>query len=95
MSSEELKKKEKGKEIVTSEENPTASEVSMYFSEEGIAALLEANKRDNATQEKKSSSSKIKPCIFYTSDEKARLRWSSDLHNCFVKAVEKLGGPDS
>ncbi|CAF1960339.1 unnamed protein product [Brassica oleracea var. botrytis] len=98
MSSQELKKKEKGKEIVTSEENPTTSEVSMYFSEQGIAALLEANKKDNAekvgTQQKKSSSSKIKPCIFYTSDEKARLRWSSDLHACFVKAVEKLGGPD-
>uniref|UniRef100_M4DF62 HTH myb-type domain-containing protein n=1 Tax=Brassica campestris TaxID=3711 RepID=M4DF62_BRACM len=98
MSSQEQKKKEKGKEIVTSEENPTTSEVSMYFSEQGIAALLEANKKDNAekvgTQQKKSSSSKIKPCIFYTSDEKARLRWSSDLHACFVKAVEKLGGPD-
>lgn len=99
MSFQELKKKEKGKEIVTSEENPTTSEVSMYFSEQGIAAILEANKKDNAekvgTQQKKSSSSKIKPCIFYTSDEKARLRWSSDLHACFVKAVEKLGGPDS
>ncbi|KAJ4880912.1 hypothetical protein Rs2_37967 [Raphanus sativus] len=98
MSSQELKKKEKGKEIVTSEEKPTTSEVSMYFSEQGIAALLEANKKDNAekvgTQPKESSSSKIKPCIFFTSDEKARLRWSSDLHDCFVKAVEKLGGPD-
>ncbi|EFH59990.1 hypothetical protein ARALYDRAFT_899405 [Arabidopsis lyrata subsp. lyrata] len=37
---------------------------------------------------------KITPCIFYTSDEKARLRWSRDLHDCFVTAVEKLGGPD-
>ncbi|KAG2307015.1 hypothetical protein Bca52824_026763 [Brassica carinata] len=48
MSFQELKKKEKGKEIVTSEENPTTSEVSMYFSEQGIAAILEANKKDNA-----------------------------------------------
>ncbi|CAH8385057.1 unnamed protein product [Eruca vesicaria subsp. sativa] len=98
MSSQELKKKEKGKEIVTFEENPTTSEVSMYFSEQGIAALLEANKKSNADevsmQQKKSSPSKITPCIFYTSDEKARLRWSSDLHDCFVKAVDKLGGPD-
>ncbi|KAL0759280.1 hypothetical protein Bca101_075430 [Brassica carinata] len=50
----------------------------MYFSEQGIAAILEANKKDNAEKV----------------DEKARLRWSSDLHACFVKAVEKLGGPD-
>lgn len=123
MSSQELKKKEKGKEIITIEENPSTSlhqvdqfdhteEVSMYFSEQRIAALLQANKetyrenidveqskKDNAEkvgiQEKKSSSSKITPCIFYTSDEKARLRWSSDLHDCFVNAVAKLGGPDS
>ncbi|XP_020887756.1 uncharacterized protein LOC9319798 [Arabidopsis lyrata subsp. lyrata] len=40
------------------------------------------------------SEGKITPCIFYTSDEKARLRWSRDLHDCFVTAVEKLGGPD-
>ncbi|ESQ37043.1 hypothetical protein EUTSA_v10002873mg [Eutrema salsugineum] len=123
MSSQELKKKEKGKEIFTLKENPSTSfhrvdhfdqteEVSMYFTEQGIAALLEANKetlRENleleqskkengekveGIQEKKSSSSKITPCIFYTSDDKARLRWSSDLHDCFVNAVAKLGGPD-
>lgn len=124
MSSQELKKKEKGKEIISFEENPFISfhhvdhfdhtdEVAMYFSEEGIASLLQANKetytenikaeqyckKNNGEkvgiQEKKSSSSKITPCIFYTSDDKARLRWSNDLHDCFVNAVAKLGGPDS
>ncbi|CAH2052496.1 unnamed protein product [Thlaspi arvense] len=120
MSSQELKKKEKGKEIVTFEEKNTTSlhhvkhfdhteEVSMslsFSSEQGIAAVLEAkeethkenSKKENdekvGIQEKKSLSSKITPCIFYTSDDKARLRWSSDLHDCFVNAVAKLGGPD-
>ncbi|CAA7023686.1 unnamed protein product [Microthlaspi erraticum] len=122
MSFQELKKKDKGKEIVTFEENPSDSlhhpdhsqteEVSLYFSEQGIAALLEAkkdtyrenqeleqSKKDNAEKvgipEKKDSSSKITPCLYYTSDDKVRLRWSSDLHDCFIKAIEKLGGPDS
>lgn len=118
MSFQELKKKDKGKEIVTFEENPSSSlqhidhfsqtdEVSIYFSEQGIAALLEAKKgtyRENqeleqpkkvGIPEKRNASSKITPCLYYTSDDKARLRWSSDLHDCFIKAIEKLGGPDS
>lgn len=123
MSSQEMKKKEKGKEVVNFEENPSTSfhhldhfdhmeEVSMVLSEQEISALLETDKETckenleskqskkdgsekDGIEEGKSSSSKITPCIFYTSDEKARLRWSSDLHDCFVNAVAKLGGPDS
>lgn len=124
MSSQEMKKKDKGKEIVTSEETPTTSfhhhlnhfhHKDMLLSEEEIEALLQSNKvtyKENLEKSKKdnaekvgfddqkekstsSSSSKITPCIFYTSDEKARLRWSSDLHDCFVNAVDKLGGPNS
>ncbi|KAL1205186.1 Protein PHR1-LIKE 3 [Cardamine amara subsp. amara] len=115
MSSQEMKKKEKGKEVVTSFHHPDhfdhTEEVPMFFSEQEISALLEAtketckenlgleqSKRDCSEkvgiEEGKSSSSKITPCIFYTSDEKARLRWSSDLHDCFVNAVAKLGGPN-
>ena len=30
-----------------------------------------------------------------TRDPKPRLRWTSDLHDRFVHAVTKLGGPDS
>ena len=29
-----------------------------------------------------------------TRDPKPRLRWTSDLHDRFVHAVTKLGGPD-
>ncbi|XP_020886266.1 transcription repressor KAN1 [Arabidopsis lyrata subsp. lyrata] len=118
-----MKKKEKGKEIVTFEENPSTSihhldhfdhtkKVSMLLSEQEIEVILQKStsnketykenlqksKKDNAQkvgiEEGNGSSSKITPCIFYTSDEKARLRWSRDLHDCFVTAVEKLGGPD-
>ncbi|CAN8258159.1 unnamed protein product [Cochlearia groenlandica] len=108
-----MKMREKGKEIVTFDENPKLlfhkEEVSMHFNEQRIKTPLEVKKettlRENFelgqdmskkidTQEKSgSSSSKIIPYIFYTSDDKARLRWSSDLHDCFVNAVEKLGGP--
>lgn len=124
MSSQEMKKKEKGKEIVTFEENPNTyvhhldhfdhtKKVSMLLSEQEIEVILQKStsnketykenlqksKKDNAEkvgiEEGNGSSSKITPCIFYTSDEKARLRWSRDLHDCFVTAVEKLGGPDS
>uniref|UniRef100_A0A6N2MD04 Myb-like domain-containing protein n=1 Tax=Salix viminalis TaxID=40686 RepID=A0A6N2MD04_SALVM len=31
--------------------------------------------------------------ISYTSDLKPRLRWTEDLHSCFVNAVKELGGP--
>jgi hypothetical protein len=33
--------------------------------------------------------------ISFTSDLKPRLRWTRDLHSCFVNAVKELGGPQS
>ena len=33
--------------------------------------------------------------IVMTRDPKPRLRWTADLHDRFVDAVTKLGGPDS
>lgn len=33
--------------------------------------------------------------VVMTRDPKPRLRWTSDLHDRFVDAVTKLGGPDS
>ena len=33
--------------------------------------------------------------VVMTRDPKPRLRWTSDLHDRFVHAVTKLGGPDS
>lgn len=33
--------------------------------------------------------------VVMTRDPKPRLRWTNDLHDRFVDAVTKLGGPDS
>lgn len=33
--------------------------------------------------------------VVLTRDPKPRLRWTADLHDRFVDAVTKLGGPDS
>lgn len=33
--------------------------------------------------------------VVMTRDPKPRLRWTADLHDRFVDAVTKLGGPDS
>lgn len=41
---------------------------------------------------KSSSSTVVRP---YVRSKVPRLRWSADLHRCFVHAVERLGGEDS
>ncbi|XVF20346.1 hypothetical protein REPUB_Repub11eG0190300 [Reevesia pubescens] len=41
--------------------------------------------------EKKASSSGVRP---YVRSKMPRLRWTSDLHLCFVRAVERLGGQE-
>ena len=33
--------------------------------------------------------------VVMTRDPKPRLRWTADLHERFIDAVTKLGGPDS
>lgn len=42
--------------------------------------------------EKKASSSGVRP---YVRSKVPRLRWTPDLHLCFVRAVERLGGQES
>ncbi|KAM7258764.1 hypothetical protein ACFE04_014505 [Oxalis oulophora] len=34
------------------------------------------------------------PSLVMTTDPKPRLRWTTDLHDCFIDAVTQLGGPD-
>uniref|UniRef100_A0A2C9WC32 Uncharacterized protein n=1 Tax=Manihot esculenta TaxID=3983 RepID=A0A2C9WC32_MANES len=35
------------------------------------------------------------PSVLFTTDLKPRLRWTFELHQCFLKAVNDLGGPKS
>ncbi|GAV74602.1 Myb_DNA-binding domain-containing protein, partial [Cephalotus follicularis] len=37
----------------------------------------------------------VEPFLDLTSDPKPRLRWTADLHDRFVDAVNQLGGPNS
>ncbi|XP_010532941.2 PREDICTED: uncharacterized protein LOC104808826 [Tarenaya hassleriana] len=59
----------------------------------------EAGVRSEGSSEKEGeggagSSSKIRPCLFITADQRPRLRWTVELHTSFVNAVMKLGGPN-
>lgn len=42
--------------------------------------------------EKKATSSGVRP---YVRSKMPRLRWTPELHLCFVRAVERLGGQES
>jgi hypothetical protein len=47
---------------------------------------------DEESEKKASSSSGVRP---YVRSKLPRLRWTPDLHLCFVQAVERLGGEES
>lgn len=47
---------------------------------------------EEGDQRKASSSSGVRP---YVRSKVPRLRWTPDLHRCFVQAVETLGGQES
>lgn len=47
---------------------------------------------EEGDQRKASSSSGVRP---YVRSKVPRLRWTPDLHRCFVQAVERLGGQES
>lgn len=42
-----------------------------------------------------SSSSNVESGLVLSTDAKPRLKWTPDLHDRFVEAVNQLGGPDS
>ncbi|KDO66970.1 hypothetical protein CISIN_1g041956mg, partial [Citrus sinensis] len=46
---------------------------------------------EEGDQRKASSSSGVRP---YVRSKVPRLRWTPDLHRCFVQAVERLGGQE-
>ncbi|KAJ4970352.1 hypothetical protein NE237_003451 [Protea cynaroides] len=46
---------------------------------------------ENESENKKSSSTRLRP---YVRSKLPRLRWTPDLHLCFINAIESLGGND-
>ncbi|XP_021681741.2 two-component response regulator EHD1 isoform X4 [Hevea brasiliensis] len=70
------------REVVVMKETPALHRVyEHYFSFEGCDARV----RDSEELDPNS--------VFFTSDSTPRLRWTSKLHKCFIKAVRQLGGP--
>ncbi|XP_078447657.1 uncharacterized protein LOC144716423 [Wolffia australiana] len=72
---------------------PASSKKSSAEEEEGEGKLAHGGSSSNSTVE--DSNAGITDCVRqYNRSKNPRLRWTPDLHRCFVHAVEKLGGQD-
>lgn len=59
-------------------------------------STVEENNNDDSNERTKAASSSGSGAVRkYIRSKMPRLRWTPDLHLCFVRAVERLGGHDS